>query len=240
MSNKKSKGSNRPQRILITGASRGIGRSIALRLAGKDIALVLQGRDGTALHEVARACEALGSTVSTHVLSFDDLGEVERFAQTISAVPVDVLVNNAGLAVVAPVAEQPIADWQRTMTVNLFAPVVLTRALLPQLRDGSSIVNIASVASFTGFPNWGSYCASKFALEGFSQSLRAEVQSRGIRVISIHPASTATDIFARAGLNNDLTKMMSPDDIAEGVACALAMPASTLVRTMVIANTRPV
>lgn len=228
-----------PQRIVITGASRGIGRSIALRLASKGISLVLQGRDKQLLAEVATECEARGATTSQHVVEFTDLTAVERFAQETATSPVDVLVNNAGIARAGLIAEQSIEIWQRTMTVNLFAPVVLTRALLPGMKTGSSIVNIASVSSFNAYATLGSYCASKFALEGFTNCLRLETQERGIRVTGIYPSSTRTDIWDEIGLKLDVTKMMSPDDVAEGVFTALSLPPTTMVRNLTIVNTMP-
>jgi short-subunit dehydrogenase len=228
-----------PQRIVITGASRGIGRSIALRLAAKGISLVLQGRNAQLLSAVAKECESLGATTSQHIVSLDDIHAVEKFAKEITSSPVDVLINNAGIARTSPIAEQSITDWQETMTVNLFAPVILTKAVLPGMKSGSSIVNIASMSSFNGYPTLGSYCASKFALEGFTQVLRLETQERGIRVIGIYPASTRTDIWEGMSLKLDVTKMMSPNDIAEGVHTALSLPPTTMVRNLTIVNTRP-
>lgn len=226
-------------RIVITGASRGIGRSIALRLAAKGVSLVLQGRNAQLLAEVAKECETRGSTTSQHLVDLNNLTSVEKFAQEITSSPVDVLINNAGIARTALIADQPISSWQETMNVNLFAPVILTKAVLPGMRAGCSVVNIASMSSFNGYVTLGSYCASKFALEGFTQVLRMETQERGIRVIGIYPASTRTDIWDGMDLKLDVTKMMSPDDIADGVSAALAMPPTTMVRNLTIVNTRP-
>lgn len=228
-----------PNRIVITGASRGIGRSIAIRLAAKGISLVLQGRNARLLAEVARECESRGANTSQYLVDLTDLPSVEKFAQEITSSPVDVLINNAGIARTALIADQAISDWQETMTVNLFAPVILTKAVLPGMKAGSSVVNIASMSSFNAYATLGSYCASKFALEGFTQCLRLETQERGIRVIGIYPASTRTDIWEGMSLKLDVTKMMSPDDIAEGVYAALAMPPTTMVRNLTIVNTRP-
>ena len=164
------------QRIVITGASRGIGRSIALRLARDGVHLVLQGRDTTLLSQVVNECNQLGATTEQHLVELGDLSAVQAFADLITAQPVDVLINNAGIAHDDSIQAQAISEWELTMTINLYAPVILTKAVLPIMKAGNSIVNIASMSSFTGHPGLGSYCASKFALEGFTQTLRLEAQ----------------------------------------------------------------
>ncbi len=102
--------------------------------------------------------------------------------------------------------------------------------------SGSSIVNILSVAAKTGFPGWSAYCMSKFALEGFSQSLREELRPRGIRVINIYPGATATEIWNTAEGDWPRDKMMSVDEVAEAVSYALSRPASVAVENLTLTN----
>lgn len=222
--------------ILITGASRGIGRGIAVALADKDIRLILHGRDQAALATTQQEAEARGATTKVVTADLSCPEEVAALAESLGAQPVDVLINNAGIAIVKPVEEYTLDDWQATLAVNLTAPFLLTQKLLPRMTPGSSIVNILSVAAKTGFAGWSAYCTSKFALEGFSQCLREEVRPRGIRVINIYPAATATEIWKEIPGDWSLPDMMSADEVARAVVHALAAPASVLVDSISIGS----
>jgi short-subunit dehydrogenase len=117
------------------------------------------------------------------------------------------------------------------------APFILIQMLAGCMQAGDSIVNILSVAAKTGFPSWSSYAMSKFALEGFSQSVREELRPRGIRVINIYPAATATEIWNGVEGNWPREKMMSANDVAEAVRYALAQPPSLAVESIALGNT---
>src|SRR5437868_1997327 len=187
------------KRTLITGASRGIGRAIAERLAVKDMTLLLHGRDTVAL---AETCKAVESKCAGVVKLIHDLATEKGVAGLISQVgsePLNVLINNAGIAVVKPFREITFEEWKQTIGVNVTAPFLLMQRFAGQMPPGSSIVNILSVAAKTGFANWSAYCMSKFALEGFSQSVRQELREHRIRVINIYPAATHTEIWDDVG-----------------------------------------
>src|SRR5437764_15147062 len=104
--------------------------------------------------------------------------------------PLDVLNNNASIAVVKPFREVTSDEWNQTLGVNVTAPFLLMQRFAGQMPPGSSIVNILSIAAKTAFANWSAYCMSKFALEGFSQSVRDELRVHRIRVLNIYPAAT--------------------------------------------------
>ncbi len=160
------------KRYLITGASRGIGRAIAEKLAAPDVALLLHGRDTVALAEV---CKSVNPRCGRVVRLIHDLAVASGVCDLIAAVgsdPLDLLVNNAGIAVVKPFGEITPVEWEQTLGVNVTAPFLLTQRFAPEMPPGSSIVNILSIAAKTGFANWSAYCMSKFALDGFSQSVR--------------------------------------------------------------------
>src|SRR5207244_2886228 len=181
------------RRYLITGASRGIGRAIAEKLAGEDTVLLLHGRDTVALAQTRKAVEPRCARV---ILLAHDLAKHSGVSDLIAEVgkePIDLLVNNAGVAVVKPFTEITTIEWEQTVGVNITAPFLLTQRFVPRLPPGSSIVNILSVAAKRGFANWSAYCMSKFALEGFSQSIREELRDRNIRVINLYPAATDTE-----------------------------------------------
>src|SRR5712664_3348375 len=158
--------------ILITGASRGIGRAIAEKLADSNVTLLLHGRDTVAL---AETCKAVQSQCAGVIKLIHDLATEKGVSNLISEVggdPLNVLVNNAGIAVVKPFREITPDEWKQTLGVNVTAPFLLMQRFASQMPPGSSVVNILSIAAKTGFANRSTYCMSKFALEGISQSVR--------------------------------------------------------------------
>jgi len=217
------------KRYLITGASRGIGRAIAVRLASPQTTLLLHGRDKEALTETSRLAEA--RRARTQIL-IGDLSITEQVAELIDragAEPLDLLVNNAGIAIAKPLESITLEDWERSISVNLTAPFRLIQGLVPHLNEYASIVNILSTASRTAFPGWSTYCMTKFGLDGFSQALREELRTQGIRVINLYPAATDTDIWEDVAGDWPRDKMMAPSEVAEALAFALERPPSVLV-----------
>lgn len=224
------------QRFLITGASRGIGRAIAEKLAGPDVTLFLHGRDPVALGEV---CKVLKSRCAHLVSLKHDLAKATRVANMIAEVgpePLDLLINNAGIAVVKPFGEITPEEWEQTLAVNVTAPFLLTQHFAPRMRPGSSVVNVLSTAARTGYANWSLYCMSKFALEGFSQSIREELRDHKIRVINVYPGATATDIWNNVAGNWPRNKMISPEDVADAIAYAISRPPNVALENITIAG----
>ena len=119
-------------------------------------------------------------------------------------------------------------EWEQTLGVNVTAPFMLIQHFAPRMQPGSSIVNILSVAAKTGFPGWSAYCMSKFALEGFTQSVREELREHKIRMINVYPAATATEIWNNVAGDWPRDKMMSPSEIADAVTFALSRRCPTL------------
>lgn len=212
------------KRYLITGASRGIGRAIADKLGAKDVTLLLHGRDTIALAETRKMVEQHCAKVVSLIHDLANANGVCDLIAEVGDEPIDLLVNNAGIAVVKPFCEITPIEWEQTVGVNITAPFMLMQHFAPRMPPGSSIVNILSVAAKTGFPNWSAYCMSKFALEGFSQSVREELREHRIRVINVYPSATSTDIWNNLEGNWPREKMMSPDEVASAVAYALSRP----------------
>jgi len=224
------------KRILITGASRGIGRAIAEKLAAPDVTLLLHGRDTVAL---AETCKAVQVRCAGVVKLIHDLATEKGVSDLISQVgkdPLDVLINNAGIAVVKPFREITPAEWHQTLGVNVTAPFLLMQRFAGQMPPGSSVVNILSVAAKTGFANWSAYCMSKFALEGFSQSIRGELREHRIRVINIYPAATNTEIWDDVAGDWPRDKMISADQVASAVAYSLSRPADVAVENITLSS----
>ena len=224
------------KRYLITGASRGIGRAIAERLAAEDAVLLLHGRDTVALAQTRKAVEGRCAKV---ILLVHDLAERSGVSDLIAEVgkgPIDLLVNNAGVAVVKPFTKITTIEWEQTVGVNITAPFMLTQHFAPRMPPGSSIVNILSVAAKSGFANWSAYCMSKFALEGFSQSVRDELRDRKIRVINIYPAATDTNIWSDIEGNWPRERMMSATQVADAVAYALSRPTDVTLENITLSS----
>ena len=225
------------KRILVTGASRGIGRAIAESLAGEGTTLLIHGRDESALAKTRRLVEKKGARAVTLTFDLRDTSAVEQMVSEIGTEPLDVLVHNAGIAVVKPYDQVSVEEWLTTVAVNVTAPFILTQRLAPSMRSGASIVNILSIAAKTGFPGWSSYSMSKFALEGFSQAIREELRPRGIRVINIYPAATATEIWNGVDGDWPRDKMMSAQEVADAVSYALSRAANVAVENLTVAST---
>jgi len=224
------------KRYLITGASRGIGRAIAEKLATKDVTLLLHGRDTVALAQTRKAVEPHCAKVIRLVHDLAEPSAVSDLIADVGKERIDLLVNNAGVAVVKPFTEITTIEWEQTVGVNITAPFMLTQHFAPRMPPGSSIVNILSVAAKSGFANWSAYCMSKFALEGFAQSAREELRDRKIRVINIYPAATETDIWDNIEGNWPRHKMISPEDVASAVAYALSRPADVTLENITLSS----
>lgn len=222
--------------ILITGASKGIGQAIAENLADNDVTIYLSGRNKNGLVDTAQKISAKGAVPKIIEADLSLPNEVIRLSKEIDTESLDILVNNAGIAIVGPLDEQTLEGWQRTFDVNVTAPFLLIKQLHNKMPAGSSIINIASVASKEGFQNWSSYCMSKFALDGFAKSVREELRPKGIRVINLYPGAVATDIWESVPGEHDLTKMMKPQAIADLVSSAVSQPFGTVVEDITMRN----
>jgi short-subunit dehydrogenase len=224
------------KRFLITGASRGIGRAIAEQLAATDVELLLHGRDTAALAEVCRAVQPRCGRVTKLIYDLATPSGVSNLTAAAGDEPVDLLVNNAGVAFVKPFTEITQVEWEQTVGVNVTAPFLLTQRFAPCMPPGSSVVNVLSVAAKTGFPNWSAYCMSKFALEGFFQSVREELRVHRIRVINIYPSATDTDIWNGIAGEWPRQKMIAAKEVASAVVFALSRPADVALENMTLSN----
>lgn len=205
--------------VLITGASRGIGAACARRLAREGHRLALLARGSSALEAIARELDAL--PLACDLASEAEIqAALDRVREALG--PVDVLINNAGIVHRHPVAGHGTADWERVMAVNLRAPFLLARGVLPDMlaRRAGRIVNVASISATSGTPGLAAYCASKAGLLGLTRALAAEVKADGVVVVAVSPGSVDTDMLAGSGFPPDMT----PADIAEVVAFLVTAP----------------
>jgi NADP-dependent 3-hydroxy acid dehydrogenase YdfG len=204
---------------LVTGASRGIGAAVARRLAD-DHDLLLGGRDEAALSDLA------GELPSARPwpVELTDPDGLRAATEVVSRL--DVLVHSAGVARLGPLAEATVAQWQESFAVNVIAVAELTRLLLPALRAArGQVVLINSGAGLRANPEWGLYAASKFALRAYADVLRSEEEPHGLRVTSVHPGRTATDmqraVRAFEGGAFEPEHYLRPESVAEVVHAAV-------------------
>ncbi|MFA7155462.1 MAG: SDR family oxidoreductase [Proteiniphilum sp.] len=204
---------------LITGASRGIGESIAGRLATMGMQLVITGRDAERLEQVKEGLQMIGSQPHLIVADISDPATPGRLiGETIQTFGgIDVLVNNAGYAVSKPIEETNLEDWDYSIAVNARAPFFICKESIPHLRRSTcaTIINISSVVGRLGYTQQGAYAASKHALMGFSKVLAREVQPLGIRVHTIAPGGVATEMVKTMRADLDVSKLIHPDEIAD-------------------------
>ena len=180
------------KKVLLTGASRGIGAALAVGLAQEGAELVLVARDEEGLSQTALSVRAGGGIA--HVLPADLATREGRARLVEAAGPVDVLVNNAGIEVPIAVIDQTDLDVERQIEVNLVAPIALTRAFVPGMieRGGGAVVMISSMSGKSPTPYNGIYSATKFGLNGFAQTLRIELDGTGVHVGTVCPSFVAS------------------------------------------------
>lgn len=220
---------------LVTGASRGIGRAIAERLAERH-EIIAVARSGTALREVARSIEEGGGRCRTIVLDVSDAAAV---AAALGALEVDVLVNNAGLGIMKPVADLTVEEWRRQVGVNLDGMFYVTHAVLPGMlaRKRGYIVNIGSLAGRNSFPGGACYSATKHAVIGFSESLMLEVRDSGVRVTVIMPGSVDTEFSGHAP--GQAPWKLTPGDVAESVFYVVGQPPRAMISRVEMRPAQP-
>ena len=210
---------------LVTGASRGIGRAIAERLAER-YEIIAVARSAKALEDVVRGIESHGGRCRAIALDVSDHAAV---SSALASLEVDVVVNNAGLGIIKPIADMSVDEWRKQVSVNLDGMFYVTRAVLPGMiaRKRGYVVNIGSLAGRNAFVGGASYSATKHAVIGFSESLMLEVRDAGVRVTVIMPGSVDTEFGGHAAGNAPWK--LTPADVAEGVWYVVNQPEHALV-----------
>jgi NAD(P)-dependent dehydrogenase (short-subunit alcohol dehydrogenase family) len=231
---------------LVTGASSGLGRAtaIALAQAGADVALI--ARSSSELENTAAAVRATGqrALVQSIDLARDDqiVSAVEQVVRAFNRL--DILANCAGTDVPGAVVDITVADWDRVLAVNLRAPFVLARAAFPHMRRAGrgTIVNVSSVAGKRGWANAAPYCASKFALTGFTQALAAEGRPHGIRACLIYPGGMATswgtwspeERHANAGEAPPAVRALPPAEVGALIVWIASRPPEVVLNEVIV------
>lgn len=217
------------KRVIVTGATAGIGRATALLLADEGYQLVLAGRREAELEEVATECSERGAVtqyLKTDVANPNDCHQLVHFARALGPDVYPVLINCAGAVQFGAFDEMPLDQLQSQVDVNLNGPLHLCHWALPWMLDagGGQIVNVVSVASYTAFSGGVAYCASKAALLMLGKSLAAEYRTRGIKVTSISPGSTDTALWAGQSFQPERLDMLPTAAVAEAIRDVIKMP----------------
>jgi NAD(P)-dependent dehydrogenase (short-subunit alcohol dehydrogenase family) len=197
---------------VVTGAGHGIGRETALALAQEGCRLAICDVNEAALEGVRHELEQLGTTVTAHVVDVSDKKQMASFASDVIAAhgEAQILVNNAGVTVYASFEEHSVEDLEWILGVNLWGVIYGCKFFLPHLKAAGEghIVNLSSVFGIIAPPLQTSYVASKFAVRGFSESLRAELADENVGVTSVHPGAIKTNIIQNARLVTDSHKKL--------------------------------
>ena len=228
---------------LVTGASRGIGRAITLGLASQRAVLFLVGRNRTALQEVAEIASKSSPLVVPHVCDLMADGAITAIVEDLRQRfgGLDVLIHCAGAYSAGDLQSASVEEFDRLYRANVRAPYLLTQCLLPMLKSRKGqIAFINSTQGLQSRPRLGQFAATQHALKAIADSLRDEVNSDGVRVLSVYPGRTATprmeSVFKMEGKEYRPELLLQPEDIAEAVINALTMPRTAEVTNI---NIRP-
>jgi 3-oxoacyl-[acyl-carrier protein] reductase len=233
---------NETKTALVTGASRGIGFGVALRLAQEGIKIAIIGRDKLRIEQAAKKITEISGTqtlaITGDVSSWSDcVSAVEQVVQKFGSI--DVLVPNAGIGIIGSVEESDPADWARMMEVNYLGTAHIVKAALPIMKKqgAGDVIAIVSAGGTKGYPEWSGYCATKWAVMGFMDSFAQEVIAQGIRATTLCPGGVDTAFWD--DLNKDInrtgsegrSKLMAPADVAELVALQINLPRNVMLKS---------
>src|SRR5918994_6207529 len=200
---------------LITGASQGLGRALALAFAREGTRVVINSRSEETIRPVAEEAESLGAEVLALAADVSRSADGERLVSAAAERygRIDVLVNNAGvLGPRVPIEEYPEDEWRRVIDANLTGPFLVTKAAIPHMPERGSIINVVSGVSVEGRAGWGAYSVSKFGVEGITQILASELEGRRIRANAVDPGGMRTEMRAAAYPEEDPMTRITPEE----------------------------
>jgi NAD(P)-dependent dehydrogenase (short-subunit alcohol dehydrogenase family) len=230
------------QRALVTGATSGIGRSVALHLAREGAEVLVHGRDAARGAETVEEIATAGGKARFVAADLTDAADVQRLADQVG--DVDILVNNAGISVWGDTAQFDIAAYDSMFASNVRAPFILVAALAPGMaaRNSGSIVSVSSMAGHVGMAGGAAYGATKAAIESMTRSWAAEYSPSGVRVNAIAPGPVYTptpsgrDFITALGETTPLDRASEPEEIAEVIAFLASPRASYMTGATVAAD----
>ena len=221
--------------VIITGGSRGIGKAIAQQFVAEGNTILLVARNESLLKQAAGDLSIHGTRVEYHIADLGIKDQVRKCAEwALGFGTPDILVNNAGSFVPGNVSDEEDGNLELMLEVNLLSAYNLTRALLPSMikKNSGHIFNISSIAGLKAYSGGGSYSISKYALNGFSVNLRAELMKTGIKVTTIFPGAVLTDSWN--GFDNSNGRIMEAEDIAKMVYACTGLTKQATVEDIII------
>jgi len=224
--------------VVVIGGGRGIGRATALKLASSGAMVIVAARTALELEDVVAEIETCDGTATAHSLDVTQVAEVEAFVTDLrdKIEHVDVLVNCAGVALIAPLDTTSEADWDRVIDTNLKGTFLCTRTMLDLLRASESalIVNIASKVGLTGHAMVTAYTAAKAGVIGFSRALAQELSAENIRVVAICPGPVDTPMRWKATPKIDPKLVISAETVAETILFLATLNGHTTTSEIVL------
>jgi len=233
--------SSKKLRAIVTGASSGIGKATAFAFAESGIEVALVSRSEAKLQALATEIEQK-TAVKAQAYPLD-LAVVDRVSAQIAEIcssfgSVDILVNNAGMGYTNTLENTTLADWQQVIELNLTSVFQCVQGILPHMRarGTGTIINVASIAAFNAFPEWGAYSVSKAGLVALGRALSVEERSNGIRTVTISPGSVDTPIWDTDTVKADLDRsaMLTPEIVAQSILHAALLPSQAVVESTIV------
>ncbi len=227
---------------LVTGGTRGIGKAVAARLMREGAAVAICGRSSGAVEravaEIARSGAGKICGTQADVSSLDDVRRLFAYIDK-ELGGLDILINNAGIAILRPTADLEIGDWHKSIETNLSGVFYCCREALPRFRKrgGGFIINISSLAGKAAVAGGAAYSASKFGLNGLSEAIMLDHRHENVGVCTILPGSVNTDLIV--GNAGDGSWKMQPEDVAQAVVAVLSMPRRTLISRVEMRPLKP-
>ena len=225
---------------VITGASSGVGKSLAIQLSDAGYRVVLAARSEDKLNAIAEEIRSKGRdslVVSTDVSQPEQINNLKDRALEYG--DVSVVINNAGLGKFSKVEDVTIEDWDRQLDVNLRASFLVSQAFIPGMKQrlNGTLVFMNSVAGKKGYPYSAAYVASKYGMRGLADSLREELREDNIKVISIHPGAVDTPFWDGTGVNFPREEMLNTHTLAQSIVHAIQSPGNFAVEELVVRRT---
>ena len=226
-----------PQTAVITGASSGIGKYIALQLGDADYKTILVARSIDKLDLISEEIQKNGGeclSVPTDVSKPDEINQLIEKAQAFG--DVSVVINNAGLGKFSKIENITLADWNYQMDVNLRASFLISQAFIPKMKQNKkgTLVFINSVAGKKGYAHSAAYVSSKYGMKGLSDSLREELRESNIKVISIHPGAVNTPFWDNIDTDFSKEDMLNTNTLAQSIVQTIQAPGNFTVEEMVV------
>lgn len=234
---------SRKELSIVTGASRGIGKAIALRLASEKHDVMIFGRDISALESVRNEILSKGAECEYFSGDAGDQKFVDRSVKEIldKYGNVDHLINNAGMGILKMFVDSNLNEFKEQVNVNIFGVYNFTKAVIPSMIENKkgTVINIASLAGKNAFKGGTMYSATKHAVLGFSKSLMLEVREYNVKVAAVCPGSVDTEFFTTAGVQKTGTRLLTPSDVAEVVMTIINLPPNALLSEVDLRPTNP-